>query len=202
MTQISILNVLMEHMEAWLYQQLVTDVEEEDDTALGLIKVGKLQDDPTILMKNLMIHPRTKSPNDNEDEWHTPHIDGYNGVHGIDTAYLIGGGYHAYWWRKFRLEFQLFFLDEQNRNVARRKSNVIISRSEHAIHTMPMPIWDGETGELSDGTGENDTQTDSFGESPSLVLITATHEREGGGPGDFIWRVEMTVEWLTEKETG
>jgi hypothetical protein len=56
-----------------------------------------------------------------------------------------------------------------------------MSRAVHALMTMPMSI-----------------ASDSFGETVSNIQVTQTHMLEQGGPGTFIHRGEILLEFLTQ----
>lgn len=169
MVDTSIINVLMDHTRDHLIQLLMTDITEEDGGRAGLIKVGKLQDDPTVLIKNLMLREAEKP--------HVVHEEGYNGVK--TPPYEIGGTYAGHWWYMFRVQFAMFFTGETDRDVVRTKANLVLSRAQNAIHRIKAP-----------------NVVDSFGSSAIRCLCTDALISEGGGPGDFNWRGEMCVEWF------
>lgn len=169
MADTSLVNVLIEAVYNHLIQELITDVTEEA-TEVGLVKIGKLQDDPTILMKNILVRE--------SEDGDTIFKDGDYQVQG--WTYEIGGGSH--WWRKFRVKFELHYPPETTLDQARQYSNVIRSRAEYALDTMPIP-----------------GVTDSFGESPFMILVSESKMRQAGGDGSWIYRGELLIQFATEK---
>lgn len=166
---ISILNTLMEDTVDWLASKLITEI--PDESQAGLVRNGLLQADPTDTRINILIHPGDK-------EWKH---ELYVSQHGIESPYYeIGGG--AIWMRRFEVEFSLFFDGESDRDVARTQANVVLSRTEYALKTMPMPQG-----------------ADDFGESAQLIQVRDGYIEESGGEGTFIWRGCLRIEFLTEK---
>ena len=175
---IAIKNVLIELMESVLTEALTIDPSEEDEKA-GLVRVGSLQDDPTINVQNILIR---EAGIDHNDELHDAER---NEI--FSQTWEIGGGGAAHFWRKFKVEFQLFYNPRKyDREKARTLAFVMQARAEHAIWNMQKAgVWP-ET-------------ADDFGETAHLVVVKESGINEGGGPpGDHIWRGEMMVEFMTE----
>lgn len=172
----SILNSIMETVIDWLSSQLIDGV--TDETQAGLVRAGQLQDDPTDAQINILIHP-------GDDDW--PDVlnlqDKPPGLHGF--TYEIGGNPYgsAAWRRRFMVELSLFFDNENNRDVARTKANVVKSRAHWALMRSPLP------------QGQ-----DNFGESAHMLQVCNSWIREGGGEGTFIWRGELKFEVFTVME--
>lgn len=183
MADVALKYVLSQYIREQLFTKLSTEITEEDGTKVGLVKVGRLQDDPTVFMKNVMVRPNKDKP----DAVHTHQENKYDA-----PAYLIGGGYHAHWWRRFIAEFQLFYDPDVSRDEAYERSEIILARARNVLSTMPLPVFQVE------GV---DSQTDTFGESPIEFTVTHMLTKENGGPGSFIWRCEIGVEVLTEVQT-
>lgn len=165
----SILNDLIEAFNTQMNTVLVTDV--TDVTQAGLVRPGNLQDDPTDARINVLIHH-------GDEHWR----DGpYYTSKGIETpVYEIG---RTQWWmRRFIIELELFFDGELDRDVARTKAQIILSRSEQSLIDMPVS-----------------TDADSFGEQAHELQIADSYLREGGGEGEFIWRGKIFLEVLTSK---
>lgn len=166
---ISIINTLMEHTVDYLADKLITEV--PDSTQAGLVRSGLLQADPTDTQINLLIHPG------NKDWKHELYVT----QHGIISPYAeIGGGYT--WMRRFEIELSLYFDGENDRDVARTKANVVLSRTEQALIYMPMP-----------------NGADDFNEVPSQIQVRDSYIEESGGEGTFIWRGCIRIEFLTDK---
>lgn len=174
--QTSVLNLLLDGTADLLRDHLLTQV--DDDSKAGLVRTGKLQDDPTSRRVNILIHP-------GGEEWQDKiNTDGSSAGKYVDNAYTIGGDYGGvYWRRRVKAELQMFFTNEASRDTARIKAHVVLSRALNALLT-----WD---------VGKQIPQ-DSFGEKVYDLQITGSWLREGGGEGDFNWRGEMRIEFLTE----
>ena len=176
----SILNVLSDGVTAWLQQELADSVEGDiagDNAKAGLVQAGKLQQDPTLTLINIMVHP-------GGDDW--PHElnkqDDGPGLYG--PTYEMGGQYAAEEWRRrFLIQLNMFFQGEYDRDVARAKAQVVLSRAQHALRRMPIPAT-----------------VDDFGESAYAISTDSGYITEGGGEGTFIWRGELKIEFLTHVE--
>lgn len=174
--QTGIVNVLLNATADILREKLLTEV--TDESKAGLVRTGKLQDDPTSKQVNILIHPGGE---DWPDKLNT---DGAAAGKHVDNAYLIGGQYGGMFWRRrVRIEIQMFFTNEANRDSARTKAMVVLSRAHHTFNT-----WD--VGRL--------TPADDFGEKAYDLQVARMWLREGGGEGDFNWRGEILIEFLTE----
>lgn len=178
LNQTSALNILMEGVANRIALKVLS--EPTDNAKAGLVRTGRLQDDPTNKKVNILIHPGgEKWPDilDTKDE--------SAGLHGPAT-HTIGRGFGSqYWRRRVKVEITIFFINQTTRDAARIKSNLVVSRIMSALLT-----WD---------VGR-ETPKDSFGEHCYAVQIANTFIEEGGGAGDYTWRGEMIVELLTEIE--
>jgi hypothetical protein len=168
--------LLIEGILSRLEQMLQLTI--DDDARAELIKVGLLQDDPTVKKINVTIHtggeawPDVLNTNDSGPDAYAP-------------TYTIGGSYGSQFWRRrFRVEFNIFFAGT-SRDDARKKSLLLLSRALHGLVT-----WD-VSGEIA---------TDSFGEHPYIIQVAQSWIEEGGGEGDYNWRGEMRLEFITELE--
>lgn len=145
-----------------------------DDARAGLVRTGLLQDDPTNKRINILIHPGGPS-----------YLDGFvTGEDGIPQHYINASYGGSFYKRHIRVEFSLFFTQESSRDNARKKALVAMARARHAIETLDISSVD----------------RDSFGERPFEQHIIQEHVYEGGGEGDYNWRGEMVVKFLTEYE--
>lgn len=173
----SIVNILMDATVEHLKAKLLTDV--VDDAQAGLVRSGRLQDDPNNKKVNILIHS-------GGEEWpdvlNTP---AYASMGMTAPTYIIGGpSAGSYWRRRFRVELQIFFTNDSNRNNARMKSFVALQRAHHALRTMGLAA----------------IPADSFGEKAHMLQVFDQHLDEGGGEGDFNFRGEIKIEFLTEFE--
>lgn len=165
----SIRSILVDAMDTQLNKDLVTNV--SDETKAGLVRVGKLQDDPTENIINILIHHGDKDWKDGP----------YFVQKGLEVpTYEIGGT--QWWMRRFIIEFQLFFDGELDREPARLKANIALSRCQQSLINMDIP-----------------TDADYFGEQAHELQIADAYLDEGGGEGEFIWRGKTFVEILTSK---
>lgn len=165
----SLLNTLMDTAVEHLTDRLLTDV--SDDTKAGLVRAGKLQEDPTVRRIILLMRPGGQA---------YPHVLSTLN-NGLQTpAYLIGGG--AYWRRRFILEVECYFAGEVFRDVARTNAQVVLSRAHAALTSLPLP-----------------SSVDSFGEHAIQLQVEKAFMQEGGGPGNFIHKGEIWFEVLTER---
>lgn len=167
----SIVNVLMDDSVDHLALKMIIEV--QDETKVGLVRSGRLQSDPTVYKLNITLHP---GGTDNPD-CSLP-----KGYAGIDAAFYMPNG--AYWLRKFYAEFEMFFVGETERDEARTKANVVMSRARAAMMGFPLPNY-----------------RDAFNEGAILrCFVTKIELSEGGGPGNFIWRGKLHFEFLTDTE--
>lgn len=156
--------------------------EEQDDQArAGLVRAGKLQADPTDKKVNVLIHP-------GGEEW--PDIlntdTGESAGMYVPATYEIGGLYGGtFWRRRFRVELSIFFSNETSRDNSRQKALVVLHRAHNALLT-----WD-----VGREVGRDD-----FGEHAYALQVTKMNIREGGGDGDFNWRGDLWLEFLTSIE--
>lgn len=175
----SIVNIVMDATVERLVQRLRVQV--DDGAKAGLIRAGRLQDDPTNKKINVLIHP---GGSDYPDEINT-NTSPSAGMF-VPGTYTIGGGYGSVFWRRYiQIEFQVFFSNESSRNTARTKAQVVMSRTHNALLT-----WD---------IGR-ETVKDSFGEKAYDKQVIKAYMDEGGGDGDWNWRGFIVLEYLTEIE--
>lgn len=148
------------------------DVKYFPDQPVPLVRPGKLQDDPTVYLTNLLIHPGGKEEPDTL----------YTDQKGVSSPiYEIGG--QTWWMRRFRLQFELFFDNLFDRNIARQKAMLIGQIVKIAIEKTPIQGL-----------------IDDFGESAAYVQTYKHYMDEGGGEGTYIWRGQFYIEVLTVGE--
>lgn len=173
--QVALINLLMDSLADRLQEKLLTEV--TGPTKAGLVRTGKLQDDPTKFKITILIHEGGEEWPDKINQNFTPAAGIFAG-----NAYEIGG--NSVWRKYVRIEFQLFYPNQSSRDSARIKSNVVVARTRNAVH-----LW--QPTELG---------KDDFGESCSSAQVVNHWIREGGGVGDFNWRGELIVEFLCDFE--
>lgn len=167
MSEISILNTLVTSMNDTLNHDLIDVI--TSDTKAGLVRFGNLQDDPTIGQLNILIHRGNK-------EWRDQLKLTDEGIY--SPTYEVGG--MQWWWRRYIVQLTFFFDQELDRDVARVKANIVLSRVMRSLFDMSIP-----------------TTVDDFGESAHSLQIRDAYLNESGGEGEFIWRGEVLVEFLT-----
>lgn len=173
---ISIINLLIDAMADRLITKM--QIQATDEAKAGLIRAGKLQDDPTLRKVNILIHP---GGIDWPDILNTEN----NGPGLAGPTYSIGGAFgSAFFRRRFIIEIQVFYPNDTSRVSTRTRALVVLSRIHNALFTMRVGM----------------VSTDSFGETALQIQILESYLREGGGDGDFNWRGQMVVEFLTEIE--
>lgn len=167
---LSIMNMVMDQTRDWLSQKLITEV--GDESRAGLVKVGKLQDDPTVAITNIMIHTATKE---------RPHQLNANmpntGVYAPNYTTPEG----VFRRRMFSCELQFYFDGEFDRDEARRKANAILSRLEYALGDMPLGFHD------------------DFGEVAFMLQTQTSYIEEGGGDGTYIWKGCVDFDVYTDR---
>lgn len=172
--EIAVSNLIIDGLVERITQKLQT---EPEDLKVRVIRAGKLQDDPT-QGYNILVH-------DGSDESHTMlAAETSNGRLGA-IPHTIGGGSH--YKSLYRLQLIFHFTGERNRIVARTKALVLLSRLKHAITTMSMP--------KHPVTG---MPKDDFGETIIANEIHSHRMNESGGEGQFIWKGDLEVMFLTE----
>lgn len=170
MSDTSVINLLVDAVVDHMTKGM-SDLVNDPDTKIGLLRSGKLQDDPTINKLNILVREGGKD---------LPDILVPRNHNFSAPQYTLGGG--EFWLRRFIAEYELFFFQSAiTRDEARRRANVIFSRFRYLLKTIALG------------------QTDTFGETAIAVQSLKLIAREGGGPpGSFIWRADHQFEFLTE----
>lgn len=182
-TQTSIMNLCMDALVNQLTEHLITGVDTTfpeqniEEAIAGLVRRGKLQDDPTRAGINVLVHP-------GDEFW--KHSINYNVTRsGYSTsAALEIGGIAVHNRRRFKVQLRMFFSGEFDREAAMTKAHVVLSRAEAAIWTLNMAT----------------IAQDSFGEKAHFAEVNESYIREGGGPGTFIWDGFLSVTFATIME--
>lgn len=168
--------------------------------APSLIKLGRLQDDPTILSGAVAIPSsyvaiHCNDPDDMSDGWkHTiassVESSGTNLGLYLGIPYEIGGS--TQWWRRFRVTFEAYFIDsDQSQEESSRLANLIRATLERYCESKRP---DNDHGWQCGG------MTDTLGETALAAHVAKSHCWEGGGPeDDYIWRGAVWVQVLTIK---
>ena len=177
MADTSILNLIIDAAIDKLVEDLSTNI--SDETKAGLIRDGRLQDDPTQYGITVLAYP-----NDPYDEtWiHTVAKGKEHNLLGLDVPpYEIGGG--EMWWRRFTAQLVMFFEPDVNRHEARMRAMVVLSRAEWSLSNLSI----GDLG-------------DTFGERGHKVFVVRSYTRHSGGTGTYIWKGMVNFVALTSKE--
>lgn len=174
-----IVPMLLNEMQTHLENQLITLVPSNDPYRLGLVKVGRFQEDPTKTISYVALQP-----GDPED---TNWKDGIVTVEQMENVGLnlyareIGGG--ELWWRRFTASIGCYWLqDRLEEDEAMEASYMIMGRLCSAIPQL-------NVGGL----------VDDFSEIAQFTILYATTFFQGGGPKKYIWRGKVMWQVLTER---
>lgn len=165
----SVVNLIMDRVVDEMSEGMIDAV--TDTSQVGLLRTGRLQSDPTIGKLNVLLQQ-------GGEKW--PDKLAQPSDFGIRSPYTYELGGASWWRRRFIVNYQLFFLGETNRNVARITANVVFSRFQRKLKDLSF-------------TGLKDT----FGEKAVALQTVRQWMKEEGGVGTFIWRGEHWVEFLT-----
>ena len=172
-----------------IIDNLILDLTDEfedvpDDEIAGVIRGGRLQDNPEKARISLTVH--VGDP-DKPSNWYDVFFARRDRV--LDTHYFeahaseIGGG--QTWWRRGAVKWEFFGTrSKESRTEARRIAGTIRARIERAINTsVRVPAC-----------------SDDFDETAVLIMATESSAVEGGGPpNQFIWRGKVLWQALTSK---
>jgi len=167
----------------------------------SLIKLGRLQDDPTALAASQAIpsvgcYIHYNDPSDTGDGWKDGIASAVessmtNAGFGIPAVYEVGGG--SMWWRRFWLEWEAFYIDA---DLTQLDSSRLSAALKHMLECC-----------LSSYSSVNPhgwkcVMQDPFVETSIRSAVVKSHLWEGGGPeDDYIWRGAVWYQVMTEKET-
>lgn len=170
-----VVNILMDATIELLLQKLRIEV--DDDAKAGLVRSGRLQDDPTTQKVNVLIYP-------SDEEWPDV-LDTKSEENGMFSPgpYFMGGG--TFWRRRFKVEFQIFFINDGARDDARLKAQLVLGRAHNALVNFNVAAA---------------TERDSFGEKAYGIQVVKSYLLGGGGDGDWNHRGYLWLEYLTERE--
>jgi len=200
---------LREHLQSKMidsvpvaYQEMLTYTDREgEDRVLepSLIKLGRLQDDPTnlsgdALIPSICISIHYHDPGDTGDGWKDGIASSVessmtNAAFGIPAVYEIGGG--TMWWRRIVVEFSAYYIDAD-------LSQSDASRMTAALRGCLEKFCDRRTVVNTDGW--RCSLADPLGETSVASIVVKDHMWEGGGPADdYIWRGSLWVQVMTER---
>jgi len=169
-------NMIAAALSAKLTDDLIEDPQIPEGELAGLVREGRLQDNPEKFRISVLVHP---GGDPEDDEWKDISVAFFEQApirrQFEFPAFEIGGNSGAsYWYRRGVVEWQLFATKTKDtRDVARAQAFSIQARIERSIAK-------ATTAPLVDDFGE----TSVFPARPFWSL-----SREGGGPkGSFIWR--------------
>lgn len=175
----SVVNLVLDATVELLVQKL--RVSQDDDAKAGLVRAGRLQDDPTNKKINVLLRPGGQ---EYPDELNTDTSNSAGKY--VPNAYWIGGPHGGMYWKRYiKIEFSIFFSNEASRDTARTKAQIVMGRTHNALLT-----WDiGRA-----------LPRDSFGEHAYDLQVMKSFLDEGGGDGDWNWRGFLVMQYLTEIE--
>lgn len=161
---------MREALETYLTSALFdVSVPEEE---IGLVQSGRLQEDLTINGYNLMVEPGGENF---PDELYVEQ----NGLYG--PVYEIGGPPVAWWVRRFKIEYKLYFA-VSDKEVAYERAMVTTAMVKAVLQNLP--ILD---------------LTDDFGERAHQIQVRKEYEVQGGGEGEWLWTGFVFVEFQTSR---
>lgn len=167
----SVVNLLMDRVVDTI-ETVMIDSAPDPETTIGLARFGKLQDDPTVDLLNLLV-------NQGGDDWPDILIPPNYPYYAPQYEMPLGN----FWLRRMYANYILFFNEaDVTRDEARRKANVIFSRFKHMLYGISLV-----------------GMTDTFNETAFAVQLNRLEATEGGGPGTFIWRAKQYFEFITEQ---
>lgn len=102
----------------------------------------------------------------------------------IPTHQIGGGVFNR---KTFIVQLVLVF-HTKDQDKARRDANAIIGRAHQALHRMTLP--------LHPTTGQ---PKDDFDEGLVIKEVGPQTKKETGAPGDFLWDVDLTIDFWTFK---
>jgi len=176
----SIHDLIMRAVASKLTLELVTN-NPDADLRPGLIRPGRLQDDPETPRISILIFPGDPSDTSSRPVWTDgPAIDGVMEGWTINAGYQIGGGGMQF--RRFCMDINCYFTaTQESREDAQKKASWVLKSVQNALHE-----W-------------NPAVSDHFGESTVQLYMNKPVPIESGGPPDsFIWRTKYFFSVLTE----
>ena len=167
----------------------------------SLIKIGRLQDDPTELSSSSEIpdigcYIHYNDPSDEGDGWKdgiTSPVESSmtNAAFNLNPTYEVGGG--ASWWRRFWLEWDAFYIDA---DFTQTNASRLSAALKHLLE-----LYINSNTDVNPH-GWQCTYEDPLGEISSRSQVVKSHCWEGGGPDDdYIWRGGVWFQVLTHRET-
>jgi len=167
----------------------------------SLIKVGRLQDDPTRLnpdprVPSSHIAIQVQDPADMSDGWKHSVASSVDSsatnlsLH-IGYPYEIGGSRR--WWRRFKVSFKVFFIySDQNEDEATRLAQLFRALlEEYCESKRPDNLHGWQCGGM----------IDTLGETAMEAHVAKSHCVELGGPeDDYIWEGGVWIQVLTQRE--
>ncbi len=160
-------------------------VDTDDPTYCEVVREGLLQENPLANRTSITAYPGDPDEID-QDAWidkvavpGDPFVE-YTPVFEVGRPDIAG----IHMWRRGTIKGDVFLIQTgEDRDESRRIANVIRGRIEQALRD--------QTGFLG--------LSDSFGEQVIVFLPFKSYAREGGGPGQHIWRIYVWWQALTSR---
>jgi hypothetical protein len=185
-------------------EAILTYTDDADESRIlkpSLIKIGRLQDDPTRLSDELAepstyIAIQPHDPDDMSDGWkHTvaSSVDASSTNLSLHVGYPYEIGGTRRWWRRFKVSYKVFFIySDQTEAEATRLANLFRALLEKYCESYRASNTYGwRCGGLEDDLGE--TALESH--------VAKSHAVQLGGPDDdYIWEGAVWVQVMTERD--
>jgi len=188
---------MTEHITDKLVEAIVSEL---SDTATGInagldtddveyanvIRGGLLQENPLVPVVAVTVH--LADPDEVEPSWVDEIAPPTDPFVSYTPAFEIGGtGFSGiHWWRRGCLKIDMYFLVEGlDRNTARQSANAVRGRAERCLGRNGGRAFLGIT--------------DDFSEKVIVFMVNKSHNREGGGPRQHIWRAKLWWSALTTR---
>lgn len=175
----STIHLIAQAVTNYMVETMQTEVNSDDDTRAGLVRMGPLQASP---LTSGGINILTQF-NDLESDkgWRHAIVSGPGDMLGFKVLpYEVGGG--QMWVRRYTTLLTCFFRTSVLRAKAEELAQIILSRAEQAVLEAPLPQG-----------------VDSFGELALEAFIHSSINHDRGGPGQIIFDGQIWWQVLTEK---
>lgn len=180
-----ITDLLVEAIAAKLVEDVQDVVDSDDPTYVEVLRPGLLQENPLSNRTSLTVHLGDPDEID-QDAWPDEVVQPGDAVWPNTPMFEIGNPVSGiFWWRRGTIKVDIFLIKtKEDRATAREVSNTIRARIERSLRIRAQEYQGLE---------------DAHGEQVILFMPAKSYAREGGGPGQHIWRVYVWWQAMTEQ---